>query len=97
MINNNYYVKSSLSFTIKFIYEDTNFLKSTQLASDDKHKSSINELDNLLNDLDFAKKNFNQINNNNNSNKTRRSLEKLIDSFDGELVINRLVINHFGI
>ena len=50
-------------------------------------KSGINELDNLLNDLDLAKKNFNKTNSN---SKTRRSLEKLIDSLDGEqIVLNR--------
>jgi hypothetical protein len=41
------------------------------------------DLDNLLNDLDFAKKSFNKI----NEGKTRSSIEKLIDSLDGEQIV----------
>jgi hypothetical protein len=41
------------------------------------------DLDSLLNDLDFAKKSFNKI----NEGKTRSSIEKLIDSLDGEQIV----------
>ena len=49
------------------------------------------DLDSLLNDLDFAKKNFNKIN---SVSTKRNSIEKLIDSLDGEqIVINRCFIS----
>ena len=56
-------------------------------------KSDINELDNLLNDLDFAKKNFDKLNNN---SKTRRSLEKLIDSLDSDQIVVKNYIYFFS-
>ena len=72
-------------YLFQFIYEDTNFIKS------DGINEFKDDLDSLLNDLDFAKKNFNKIN---SVSTKRNSIEKLIDSLDGEqIVINRCFIS----